>query len=231
MDLYQKINAIMKDVKTLKKDGNIAFGKTQYSYLSESKTTQIFHELFATHGLALLPISSKSNITRYETIKTTEYKGEKKEDKKVEYLTESEFTYRLVNTDNPLEYIDIQTSGQGLDTGDKGGGKASSYAYKYLLWRTFAIPSNDDPDKISSDELREQIDGKEPPLKNTPQDNAPDNNEYTPPIPPETDYKSLLDGESALICSVCKTTISQKVHDYSMDRYNKSLCMKHQKGA
>jgi hypothetical protein len=58
----------------------------------------------------------------------------------------------MVNAENPEEYIDIETTGQGQDSSDKGSGKASSYAYKYLLWRTFAVPSNDDPDQISSAE-------------------------------------------------------------------------------
>jgi hypothetical protein len=39
---------------------------------------------------------------------------------------------------------------------DKGVGKAMTYAYKYLLLRTFAIPTGEDPDKISSAELDEK---------------------------------------------------------------------------
>ena len=58
------------------------------------------------------------------------------------------YTYRLVNVENPDEQIDLMAGGQGHDNADKGSGKASSYAFKYLLWRTFAVPSNDDPDQF-----------------------------------------------------------------------------------
>ena len=49
------------------------------------------------------------------------------------------------------------SSGTGVDTQDKGVGKAMTYAYKYLLLRTFAIPTGEDPDKISSAELDDRF--------------------------------------------------------------------------
>ena len=42
-------------------------------------------------------------------------------------------TYRIVNTENPDEHIDVVSSGSGADTQDKGVGKAITYAYKYMI--------------------------------------------------------------------------------------------------
>ena len=134
MNLYEKINVIMADVKSLKKDGKVAFKSTNYNFLSEAKTTEKFHEAFVKVKVAMLPI--------------------KAEETKEGNLTRGLYTYRLIDCENPKDFIDLQAWGQGQDSGDKGSGKASSYAYKYLLWRTFAIPSNDDPDNISSQELK-----------------------------------------------------------------------------
>jgi len=136
MNIYEKMNLIMNEVKSLQKDGQVAFGKTKYNYLSESKTTETLREQFIKHKLVLYPCSI--------------------EEKKEGSLTIQHAIYRLVNIEEPSEYIDIHTTGQGHDSADKGSGKASSYAYKYLLWRTFAIPSNDDPDQICSDEIVEK---------------------------------------------------------------------------
>jgi len=136
MNIYQKISKIMSEVNSLKKDGKVAFGNTRYNFLSEAKTTQIFREKFVENGLVLLPI--KAN------------------DVKDGSVTKGHYIYRLINVDDPAEFIDLETTGQGHDSSDKGSGKASSYAYKYLLWRTFAIPSNDDPDNISSAETTEK---------------------------------------------------------------------------
>ncbi len=133
LGLYAKITAIMDEVKSLQKDGNVSFKNTNYNYLSESKTTSIFHELFVKYALALLPIGA------------TEVKEGQ--------ITHGHYRYRLINTAKPEEYIDLEVCGQGHDIADKGSGKASSYAYKYLLWRTFAIPSNDDPDQTASEQI------------------------------------------------------------------------------
>ena len=135
MNIYEKINCIMDSVKSLKKDGKVDYGNTKYNYLSESKTTEVFREQLIKHKLVILP-----------TIVSEEIHGK---------ITHGIYTYRLINADNPDEFIDVMSGGQGHDSADKGSGKASSYAYKYLLWRLFAIPSNDDPDKVSSAEIDE----------------------------------------------------------------------------
>jgi hypothetical protein len=122
----------MSEVEHLKKDGKAEFGSTKYKFLSEAKTTQIFREKLIEYKLVLFPI--------------------KVEETKVEKVTRGIYTYRLLNTEKPEEFIDLMSSGQGHDGTDKGSGKASSYAYKYLLWRTFAVPSNDDPDQVTSAE-------------------------------------------------------------------------------
>lgn len=135
MNLYEKINAIMGEVESLQKDGKVSFGTTKYNFLSEAKTTAIFHEKFVAHKLVMLPIYVEEKINGS--------------------VTHGIYKYKLVNAENPEEFIELMAAGQGHDSSDKGSGKASSYAYKYLLWRSFAIPSNDDPDNMSSDQNAE----------------------------------------------------------------------------
>lgn len=130
MNLYQKIVKIMGEVKSLKKDGKVNFKQTRYNFLSEAKTTATLREKFVENNIMIYPISAQETIS-----------GK---------VTHGHYTFRMVNADNPEEFIDIQSTGQGQDSSDKGSGKAQSYAFKYALWRAFAIPSNDDPDQISS---------------------------------------------------------------------------------
>ena len=60
---------------------------------------------------------------------------------------------KIVNIDKPTEFEILASSGSGVDTQDKGVGKAMTYSYKYMLLKTFAIPTGEDPDKIGSEEL------------------------------------------------------------------------------
>lgn len=138
MNIYEKINSIMEAVESLQKDGKVAFGSTKYNYLSEAKTTAEMRKQLIKHKLVILPIGVQEEV-----------RGQ---------ITQGKYTYKLVDAENPEEFIILESGGQGHDSADKGSGKASSYAYKYLMWRTFAIPSNDDPDQVSSDEIKAKAD-------------------------------------------------------------------------
>jgi hypothetical protein len=65
-----------------------------------------------------------------------------------------EVIYRFVNMENPEEYIDITTYGDGVDPGDKAPGKAMTYADKYALLKAYKIITGDDPDQKASETLK-----------------------------------------------------------------------------
>lgn len=133
--LYQKISAVMKDVEYLSKDDKVEFNNTKYKAISEEKVTSTVRESLIRHGLVILPV--KQLHKREGTLSTVD--------------TE----YKIIDIDTGAFEI-IVSSGTGADTQDKGVGKAMTYAYKYLMLRTFAIPTGEDPDKISSAELDEK---------------------------------------------------------------------------
>lgn len=133
MNIYEKISAIMQEVQRLQKDDLVKFGGTGYKALSEEKVTTIMREQLLKQKLVVFPI--KQDATRNGNI------------------THVDVLYRMVNVENPDEYIEIASCGDGADTQDKGSGKAMTYAFKYMWLRTFALPTGEDPDKISSEQL------------------------------------------------------------------------------
>ena len=133
MNIYEKISAIMENVQYLAKDDKVSFGSTNYRALSEEKATSIMRAELLKYKLVVFPVAQSS--TRSGSI------------------THVDVTYRMVNVENPDEYIEIASCGDGADTQDKGSGKAMTYAFKYMWLRTFALPTGEDPDKISSAEL------------------------------------------------------------------------------
>lgn len=133
MNIYEKIAAIMQDVQYLAKDDHVKFGQTIYKALSEEKVTSIMRAELMKYKLVVFPI--EQSASRSGNISHVDVK------------------YRMVNVENPEEYIEIASAGDGADTQDKGSGKAMTYAFKYMWLRTFALPTGEDPDKISSDEL------------------------------------------------------------------------------
>ncbi len=64
-----------------------------------------------------------------------------------QHLTEITLELTWVNVDNPEERLSFRGYGQGIDTDEKGSGKAASYAEKTALLKFFHIPvDEEDPD-------------------------------------------------------------------------------------
>lgn len=141
MNIYQKINEVMKSIEYLTKDDQVAFGNTKYKAISEEKVTTAVREQLVKQGIVIIPVQQQAE--NKELIRT---------DKQVNMLTTVHVRYRIQNIDDVNDYIEVESTGTGVDTQDKGVGKAMTYAYKYMLLRTFAIPTGEDPDKISSAE-------------------------------------------------------------------------------
>jgi hypothetical protein len=55
-----------------------------------------------------------------------------------------------VNIEAPEEYIETETISDGIDSGDKGGGKAMTYGDKYALMKVYKISTGEDPDQTAS---------------------------------------------------------------------------------
>nr|WP_150959322.1 ERF family protein [Aneurinibacillus sp. XH2] len=130
--LYQKMLSVMAAVDYLQKDDTVAFGNTKYQAISEEKVTMTVRAELIKNKLIVFPIEQEH--TREGTLSTVNVK------------------YKIVDTETGESEI-LVSSGTGVDTQDKGVGKAMTYAFKYLFLRTFAIPTGEDPDKVSSAEL------------------------------------------------------------------------------
>ncbi|PFF91244.1 ERF family protein [Bacillus cereus] len=130
--IYGRITAIMEAVQHLEKDTSVSFKSTNYKAISEQKVTATIRKELIRNHLVMFPENVK-----YER------NGN---------IGQVHVTYRMVCTDDGSS-ITIESVGEGADSQDKASGKAMTYCYKYALLRTFAIPTGEDPDKVSSDEL------------------------------------------------------------------------------
>jgi len=136
-----KIAEVMQNVDYLQKDGRVAYGSTRYSYLSEEKITTEIRKAMLEVGLVIYPVAME--VVNQASIATKT--GEAR-------VINARITYRVQDVDSG-EFIEVQALGEGMDAGDKAIYKAMTGAFKYAQRQTFMIPTGDDPDKVSSDEL------------------------------------------------------------------------------
>lgn len=146
MNIFEKISEVMKKVEYLTKDDSVSFGTTKYKAISEEKVTSTIREQLVKIGIVILPVKQDATIT--ELMRT---------DKSVNQRADVHTVYRIQNIEDVNDYIEVESNGSGVDTQDKAVGKAMTYAYKYMLLRSFAIPTGEDPDKISSAETDSKI--------------------------------------------------------------------------
>ena len=133
MNIYEKLLAARQEIGYLQKDGKVAFESTSYKAITDEKVMTTVRPILDKYKLVMLIDSIQ--MSRNGS------------------LTEAVITWRFVNAEKPDEFILVQSAGQGADTQDKGAGKAMTYSRKYALLNTLLIPTGEDPDKVSSEEL------------------------------------------------------------------------------
>jgi hypothetical protein len=128
-NIYQRINAIMKDCEYLQKKG-AAQGKG----IKYDEVMAMLRDLLIKHGVVMV-VNQKSFEPIKEVGKQTIYQGMYQMD--------------LVNMDNPSDLVTHTAYGQGMDGGDKAAGKAHTYAVKIMLVKGFGIETGDDEESRS----------------------------------------------------------------------------------
>lgn len=143
-NLYQKIQLVSNEIKNIEK--NLTVGKGNYAYkaVQDIDVTLEVKEAESKHGLVSIPI--KQELVKSEIIRVVKEGG----GESINYMDIIKMTLRIINLDNTSEYIDVESFGRGLDPGDKGFGKASTYARKYALLNAYKIATGEDPDENKS---------------------------------------------------------------------------------
>ena len=154
--VYEKIQQVMGSVNYLNKDGFVETGKGKgYKALTDEKVLGAVRPALVSAGLVILPVKMEQQRTD-EQVKA--YDGSTKTNR----ITDVSVTYRIINVEDPKDYVEVVSAGTGVDTQDKGIGKAMTYAKKYAILNIFLIPSGEDTDQISSDKYTEQLMGAAP---------------------------------------------------------------------
>ncbi len=148
MNIYQKMAAITAELQTVAKNLDVKAGNGTYKAVSERDIIDAVKPLEEKYGIYSYPADREvleSSILENE--KT--YNGNTT--KTSTFFTRMKTTYMFVNIDNPDERITTVTFSEGIDTQDKGSGKAMTYADKYALMKAYKISTGDDPDQNGSE--------------------------------------------------------------------------------
>ena len=143
-NLIQRLAAITAELQTVAKNLTVETGKGKgYKAVSERDIIDAVKPLEAKYGVFSFPM-------RRESVAAEMLETETQYGKKTSFYTRLKTLYRFVNVDDPTDYIDTEVFSVGIDSQDKGDGKAMTYGDKYALMKVYKISTGDDPDQTAS---------------------------------------------------------------------------------
>lgn len=143
-NIHQRLHAVMKEVDYVQKDKKIDAGTRGYMVVTHDAVTSKVRPVLVKHGVMYYP----QNLKHCQD-------GNR---------TEVSLDVVFVNVNDPQDKVAVPTFGYGIDQGDKGPGKAVSYAVKYALLKALGLETGEDADDAA--------DVKHAPAAETPK-NAP----------------------------------------------------------
>lgn len=146
-NLAKAVIAVMKAVDNVEKGMTVGTGGSSYKGVGDKDVKLIYKKAMSDNGLCILPIDvePKTTVDRWE--ETNQYGTKTKQS----VFTEVKTKYLLLHESG--ESAILAGYGQGVDSQDKGAGKATTYSLKYTLLYTFLTPTGDidDSDKTHSE--------------------------------------------------------------------------------
>lgn len=199
--IAKKLVAVMSECSHVTKNGTNEYHK--YRYATAEDVLQKVNEALTKNKLASVVMPELISI-----VDVTNQKGN------TEHLATVRVLVRLVDGDSG-ESVELYGIGSGQDAGDKAVMKAQTAAIKYAYMMSLCIATGDDPE---ADRNTDENTGS-----TKQKSKAAVNNK-------SVSGKVAASKEAAAVCVGCGDAItSQRVLEYSINKFNQPLCMDCQK--
>ena len=146
LNLYEKIQSVSIEIMNIEKDMQVGSGSYSYKAISDTNVTLQVKKAEKKYKLTSIPV-------RQELISSEVVKQIKGDRESIIYVDNIKMIVRIVDLEDTNSFIEVESFGKGIDNGDKGFGKASTYARKYALLNAYKIATGEDPDAEKSQEI------------------------------------------------------------------------------
>ncbi len=125
LNIHQRLHACMKDVSYVVKEEKKV--NNQYRFVSHDAVTAVCRAAFVDHGIISIPSVHDCVHEGNRCVMTMDV--------------------AFINIDEPGDRVVVRYVGYGIDTQDKGPGKAISYCVKYAYLKVLGLETGDDPER------------------------------------------------------------------------------------
>lgn len=149
MNIHEKIQAVSMEIMNIEKDMTVGEGRFSYKAVGDAAVTLAVKK--AENKFRINSIPTKQEIVSTQIVKVIRSKGNEGTD----YVDTIKTTIEITDLDKPEDKVYVESCGRGLDSGDKGLGKAMTYARKYALLNAYKIATGEDPDAEKSEDSKQ----------------------------------------------------------------------------
>lgn len=144
LNIYQRINAVMKDVQYVQKDKAVSGGGLNYKAVTHDQVVSVVRASLVNHGIVIEPkqtdglFITKRDVNAQPTpVKMALYGGR--------------YDIYFVNIDKPSEKACVTVEAHANDNGDKAPGKAITYAVKTAVLKMFFLETGENDESRAED--------------------------------------------------------------------------------
>jgi len=187
LNIWQRINLVMGEVAYVRKQQSTA--GLPYKTVSHDSVIGALHESLTCHGVGF-----------YHTVEEFKHDGNR---------VTCKFNLRLVNCDDPSDFTESTVYSEGIDSQDKGYGKALSYACKAYLLKTFCIETGDAADRVDTSDSGDET-----------------NEEFKPEKITAVQYRTICDmvgDNKSLHASIVEHLPGKKLENMTSDYYDRVI--------
>jgi hypothetical protein len=137
--IHRRLLWVQANTPTLAKDLDVSTGRGSYKGISHDSVVGIIRPLLVRAGIAVT-MTVEKHYHEFRSVETAQ-------GTKSAHWHEVDCVFTFTNVDKPDDFVQVCGSGTGLDTQDKGYGKATSYAKKYALLTSTLAETGEDPER------------------------------------------------------------------------------------
>jgi len=132
-NIYQRMNAVMKEVSYVQKDSKISGGGANYKAVSHDQVVSIARAQFVAQGIVVYPEQVSAEMIQQRDLK---------QDIKM-HLYSGMYNIHFVNIDDPTDRLIVSINAHAADNGDKAPGKCASYATKTAILKALSLETGE----------------------------------------------------------------------------------------
>jgi len=136
INIYQRINAVMKEVEYVKKDSAVSGMGGGYKAVSHDQVISVARKSLVDNGVVIFPNQIKGEFLQMRDINATPQPIKMG-------LYSGTYEINFVNINDGNDRITATIEAHANDNGDKAPGKALSYATKSAILKVLSLESGD----------------------------------------------------------------------------------------